>query len=78
MNGDETTAEQAPLYSVATGHATDEELAALFAILQARSITDSLKAASDRPLAGGWKSYYRTVRQSAAPGREAWRNLIRF
>ncbi len=69
---------EAPLYSVVTGRATDDELAALFAILQARSVPETLKAATDRPLAGGWKSYYRTVRQPAAPGREAWRTSIRF
>ena len=78
MSQDESTTEQEPLYSVATGQATDEELAALFAILQVRSMTETLKASTDRPLAGGWKSYYRTIRQSAAPGREAWRAPIRF
>ena len=67
-----------PLYSVGRTQATDEELAALFAVLQARSGGDTLKAGSDRPLAGGWKSYYRTVRQQSAPGREAWRMAIRF
>lgn len=72
MTGDET------MYAVAGAHATDEELAALFAVLQGRSTPDKLKAGSDRPLAGGWKSYYRTVRQPAAPGREAWRTSIRF
>ncbi len=69
---------EAPLYSVATGQATDDELAALFAVLQARSVADTLKAGTDRPLAGGWKSYYRIIRQPAAPGREAWRTSIRF
>ena len=39
---------------------------------------DRLKAADDRPLAGGWKSYYRTVRQQLAFGRDAWRTYIRF
>lgn len=72
------TQEVPPLYSVGRSQATDDELAALFAILQARSVTDTLKAGSDRPLAGGWKSYYRTIRQPAAPGREAWRTSIRF
>ena len=78
MTQDEAITEPEPLYSVVGGQATDEELAALFAILQVRSMTETLKAGSDRPLAGGWKSYYRTIRQSAAPGREAWRGHIRF
>ncbi|RMB62266.1 acyl-CoA carboxylase subunit epsilon [Tessaracoccus antarcticus] len=67
-----------PLYAVSRTQATDEELAAVFAVLQARASTDTLKAGTDRPLAGGWKSYYRTVRQSTSPGREAWRTSIRF
>lgn len=78
MSPDEPIAEETPMYSVDTGQATDDELAALFAILQARSVADTLKAGTDRPLAGGWKSYYRTIRQPAAPGREAWRTSIRF
>ena len=70
--------EERPLYSVTRGQATDEELAALFALLQVRSMSETLKPGTDRPLAGGWKSYYRTVRQQTAPGREAWRTGIRF
>ena len=65
-------------FTVVGPDATDEELAALFAVLQTRSVTEKLKAGTDRPLAGGWKSYYRTIRQPAAPGREAWRTSIRF
>ncbi|MGV8845682.1 acyl-CoA carboxylase subunit epsilon [Tessaracoccus sp.] len=72
MTGDE------PKYVVQGTGASDEELAALLTVLEARSVSDTLKAGSDRPLAGGWKSYYRTVRQQAAPGREAWRTSIRF
>ncbi len=68
----------APRYVVTGSGATDEELAALLSVLEARAGSDTLKAGSDRPLAGGWKSYYRTVRQQAAPGREAWRTSIRF
>lgn len=67
-----------PVYSVGRSEANVEELAALFAVLQARSMGETLKAGSDRPLAGGWKSYYRTIRNQAAPGRDAWRSSIRF
>ncbi len=70
--------EEQPVYSVSKTQATDEELAVLFALLQVRSMSETLKQGTDRPLAGGWKSYYRTVRQQAAPGREAWRGGIRF
>ncbi|MDO5094222.1 MAG: acyl-CoA carboxylase subunit epsilon [Propionibacteriaceae bacterium] len=66
-------------YSITTGGATDEEVAALVTVLQAHAMADDrLKAADDRPLAGGWKSYYRTVRQQLAFGRDAWRTYIRF
>ncbi len=78
MSPDETAPGEAPLYSIVSGNATEDELAALIVVLQARSVTDSLKAGTDRPLAGGWKSYYRTIRQPAVPGREAWRTSIRF
>ncbi len=70
--------EDRPVYSIGRTRATDEELAAVLAVLQARATSDTLKAGSDRPLAGGWKSYYRTVRQQTVPGREAWRTSIRF
>ena len=78
MTPETPDAVQTPLYSVRTGQATDDELAALLVVLQARSVDDMLRAGTDRPLAGGWKSYYRTIRQPAAPGREAWRTSIRF
>ena len=66
-------------YSISAGGATDEELAALITVLQAHAMVhDRLKAADDRPLAGGWKSYYRVVRQQLAFGRDAWRTSIRF
>ena len=67
-----------PVYSVAKTQATDDELAAVFAVLQASAATESLREGTDRPLAGGWKSYYRTIRPQVAPGREAWRTSIRF
>ncbi|MDO5736374.1 MAG: acyl-CoA carboxylase subunit epsilon [Propionibacteriaceae bacterium] len=67
-----------PVFSIARTQATDEELAAVLAVLQASANSDKLTEGTDRPLAGGWKSYYRTIRQQAAPGREAWRTSIRF
>ena len=66
------------LFTIARTGATDEELAAVVAVLRARASSERLRAGSDRPLAGGWKSYYRTIRQQAAPGQQAWRTSIRF
>ncbi|MDO5068026.1 MAG: acyl-CoA carboxylase subunit epsilon [Propionibacteriaceae bacterium] len=63
---------------VVRGAATDDEVAALVAVLGAVLRPETLKPAEDRPLAGGWKSYYRTVRTPLAYGRDAWRTFIRF
>ncbi|MDO5082395.1 MAG: acyl-CoA carboxylase epsilon subunit [Arachnia propionica] len=76
MSGVEGVVEQ-PRFTV-SGGATDEELAALVAVLSAALAPDTLKPAADRPLAGGWKSYYRTVRTPLVNGRDAWRTFIRF
>ncbi|MBB1586253.1 MAG: acyl-CoA carboxylase subunit epsilon [Propionibacterium sp.] len=66
-------------YDIRASGATEEEIAALVVVLRARDMADDkLKAADDRPLAGGWKSYYRTVRQQLVYGRDAWRTYIRF
>ena len=66
-------------YGIRAAGATEEEVAALVVVLQALDMADDrLKAADDRPLAGGWKSYYRTVRQQLVYGRDAWRTNIRF
>ncbi|NLE97360.1 MAG: acyl-CoA carboxylase subunit epsilon [Propionibacterium sp.] len=52
---------------------TDEEFGALVTVLLAKRRAERLRSADDRPLAGGWNSYYRIVRQPLVPGREAWR-----
>ncbi len=66
-------------YDIRAAGATEEEIAALVVVLQVLDMAeDRLKAADDRPLAGGWKSYYRTVRQQLVYGRDAWRTYIRF
>lgn len=66
-------------YDIRAAGATEEEITALVVVLQALGMAeDRLKAADDRPLAGGWKSYYRTVRQQLVYGRDAWRTYIRF
>lgn len=65
-------------FTISGGGASDEDLAALIAVLRVRMAEGRLKAAEDRPLAGGWKSYYRTVRTPVVNGRDAWRTFIRF
>ncbi|WP_296140179.1 acyl-CoA carboxylase epsilon subunit [uncultured Tessaracoccus sp.] len=52
---------------------TDDEIGALAAVLFAKRRTSQLHQTDDRPLAGGWNSYYRILRPPLVPGREAWR-----
>ncbi len=70
--------ETAPLVTVARGNPTDDELAALVAVLAAvtRPAEDG-RLNDDRPIAGGWKSYWHTVRQPFIPAREVWRGSLR-
>ncbi|MHA7859850.1 acyl-CoA carboxylase subunit epsilon [Tessaracoccus sp. Y36] len=57
---------------------TEDEMAAVTAVLVASARRETLRSAADRPLAGGWKSYYRTVRGPLITGREAWRTFNRM
>lgn len=57
---------------------TEEEVAAIGAVLAASAGGERLRSADDRPLAGGWKSYYRTLRGPLVGGREAWRTYHRM
>lgn len=56
----------------------EEEIAAIAAALLASTAPEKLRSADDRPLAGGWTSYYRTVRRPLIGGRDAWRTSNRF
>ena len=57
---------------------SEEEVAAIAAVLAAAAQEEQLRQADDRPLAGGWKSYYRTLRPTLVSGREAWRTHHRL
>ena len=59
-------------------HLTEEEVAAVIAVVHASAGAEQLRSPDDRPLAGGWKSYYRTVRSPLVGGREAWRTYHRM
>lgn len=52
---------------------SEEELAALSVVLRTKRRAARLRTTDDRPLAGGWNSYYRGLRPVLVPGREAWR-----
>lgn len=73
----EQTQAQLPL-EFGKANLTEEETAAIAAVLVAASRRDTLRSADDRPLAGGWKSYYRTVRGPLVTGRDAWRTFQRI
>lgn len=64
--------------SLSKAHLDDEEVAALVAVLGAASRAEKLRQPDDRPLAGGWKSYYRTMRPVTVTGRDAWRTYHRM
>lgn len=64
---------------VVKGHPTAIELAALAAVVAViRRQPDKPHTPSTSTLAGGWKSYWHTVRNPLNPGREAWRSTFRL
>lgn len=76
---DQTPDQPVPVLEVAKGNPTDEELGAAMAVLAAAlRPTPPPRESDDRPLAGGWKSYWRTVRRPLVSGREAWRSSFRI
>lgn len=63
---------------VVTGGASAQEVAAVTAVLAVlRRERDRPHMPSTSTLAGGWNSYWHTVRNPLVPGREAWRSSFR-
>jgi hypothetical protein len=60
-----------PLFRVVKGSPTEEELAALIAVLALRRGTAA--PSSPSPRESGWSAYWRSVRAPVQPGPEAWR-----
>ncbi|HYP45130.1 MAG TPA: acyl-CoA carboxylase subunit epsilon [Propionibacteriaceae bacterium] len=70
----ESPGEQTPLFSVVRGTPTDEELAALVAVLSARTGAGQTGAGpAEPPTTSGWSAYWRAVRAPLRPGPGAWR-----
>lgn len=67
-----------PRLSFSKATLTEEEIAAVTAALYLTLREDQLRSADDRPLAGGWNSYYRTLRPQLISGRDAWRTYHRL
>lgn len=79
MTGPEQHQPAMPSFTVVKGQLTEPELAALTAVLVAlRHAPDIPHTPSTSTLAGGWKSYWHTVRIPLVPGREAWRSSFRL
>lgn len=67
------------LFEVVAGTPDDDELAALSAVLVAlRRSRPAPHTPATSTLAGGWRSYWHTVRTPLVPGREAWRSSFRL
>ena len=67
-----------PAFRVVGGAPTDEELAALAVVVSALRRGRGELAPPENPrIAGGWKSYWHTVRGPLFPGRDAWRATLR-
>ena len=67
------------LVNIVAGDPTDEELAALGAVIIAlRRARPAPHVPATSTLAGGWRSYWHTVRTPLVPGREAWRSTFRM
>ena len=58
-----------PLFTVVKGNPTEEELAALVAVLALRGRGDDEQPVVET----GWSAYWRSVRAPVQPGPEAWR-----
>ncbi|MDR1710356.1 MAG: acyl-CoA carboxylase subunit epsilon [Propionibacteriaceae bacterium] len=78
MSATQPETPQPPLVHVTAGDPTDEELAALAAVMVAlRRDRPKPHAPSTSTLAGGWRSFWHTIRSPILPGRDAWRSSFR-
>jgi hypothetical protein len=71
MSGPDSTSEARtdPVLSVTRGNPTDEELAAVVAVLLSQPAPPEPAVAP----ASGWSAYWRSVRAPVQPGPGAWR-----
>ena len=78
MSGQEAVVAAEPVFSVVSGHASDEELAALTVVVaHLRRERGRPHAPENATVAGGWKSYWHLMQRGLIPGREAWRSTFR-
>ena len=78
MTGAEDVAAATPVLQIVSGSPSEEELAAITAVVVAsRRARPTPHAPYTGTVAGGWRSYWHTVRNPLLPGREAWRSTFR-
>ena len=69
---------QAPAFQVVSGTPSDEELAALTALLTVvRRGRGRPHAPVNSAIAGGWRSHWHLVRHAVLQGHGAWRSTAR-
>ena len=71
MSTEPTREPEQPVFRITRGNPTDEELAALVAVLTALA-APAERPSSVPPPAGGWSAYWRAVRAPLSPGPDAW------
>ncbi len=78
MTGAEQLTEQGPLFTVESGNLTDEELAALTAVIAVvRRGRGRPHAPVNSAIAGGWRSHWHLVQHGLLQGHGAWRSTAR-
>jgi Acyl-CoA carboxylase epsilon subunit len=65
------TDDHEPLFSIVKGSPTEDELAAVIAVLTTRFAR--LRQEETTPARSGWSAYWRSVRSPIQPGPSAWR-----
>jgi len=72
---DQAETEPSPVWVIG-GNPSEEELAAVVAVLSARSPRTQAQNHSD-PAGSGWSAYWRAVRAPLPRGSDAWRASVR-
>jgi hypothetical protein len=67
--------QQHPAIKITKGNPTDEEIAAVVAVLTAHAA--ARPATQPAPPRSGWAAYWRTVRAPVTPGPGAWQAAVR-
>lgn len=65
-------------FEVVRGNPDDEEIAAVLLVISAAvGEPGQARPNTDRPIAGGWNSHWRRIRQPFVHGPQAWSGSLR-